>query len=36
MFINGEFVESKTDTFIDVINPVPHPPTPPPPPPPPT
>ena len=23
MFINGEFVESKTDTFIDVINPVP-------------
>ncbi len=26
MFINGEFVESKTDTFIDVINPVPSPP----------
>ena len=29
MFINGEFVESKTDTFIDVINPVPLPPPPP-------
>ena len=22
LFINGEFVESKTDTFIDVVNPV--------------